>query len=187
MRLQTQTPLGSMANAARDNFERAQFVGYDPRMVRFFQFTLSGFFAGIAGGLVRHDLRDRHLRRGGRREIGQRPADDVYRRRRRLLGPILGAVLMVLLQSGSASFQLWLLYVGVLFILMVIFAPGGLIGLVFVHVPIWRSGRASRLAAPYARILVPGLLVLLGFVLLVELCRSPPSAPPRARRSSSPP
>ncbi len=35
----------------RDNFERAQFVGYDPRMVRFLQFALSGFFAGIGGGL----------------------------------------------------------------------------------------------------------------------------------------
>ena len=51
MRLQTQTPLGRMANATRDNFERAQFVGYDPRMVRFYQFTLSGFFAGIGGAL----------------------------------------------------------------------------------------------------------------------------------------
>jgi len=40
-----------MANACRDNFERAQFVGYDPRMVRFVQFSLSGFFAGIAGAL----------------------------------------------------------------------------------------------------------------------------------------
>src|SRR5262249_34178002 len=51
MKLQTQTPLGGIANATRDNFERAQFVGYDPRMVRLMQFTLSGFFAGIGGGL----------------------------------------------------------------------------------------------------------------------------------------
>src|SRR5262245_3797714 len=51
MRLQTQTPLGRMANACRDNFERAQFVGYDPRMVRFYQFALSGFFAGVGGAL----------------------------------------------------------------------------------------------------------------------------------------
>ena len=51
MRLLTETPLGRMANACRDNFERAQFVGYDPSRVRFFQFALSGFFAGIAGGL----------------------------------------------------------------------------------------------------------------------------------------
>src|ERR1700754_4010261 len=51
MRLLTETPLGRMANACRDNFERAQFVGYDPSRVRFFQFMLSGFFAGIGGGL----------------------------------------------------------------------------------------------------------------------------------------
>ena len=51
MLLLTRTPLGRMANACRDNFERAQFVGYDPRMVRFVQFSLSGFFAGIAGAL----------------------------------------------------------------------------------------------------------------------------------------
>ena len=51
MRLLTITPLGRMANACRDNFERAQFMGYDPRMVRFLQFSLAGFFAGIGGGL----------------------------------------------------------------------------------------------------------------------------------------
>ena len=56
MYFHTQTPLGRMANACRDNHERAQFVGYDPRMVRFVQFALSGFYAGIAGGLVRHHL-----------------------------------------------------------------------------------------------------------------------------------
>ena len=74
MRLQTQTPLGRMANAARDNFERAQFVGYDPRMVRFYQFALSGFFAGIGGALYALDLRDRHLRHGGGGQVGQRAA-----------------------------------------------------------------------------------------------------------------
>ncbi len=51
MRLLTITPLGRMANACRDNFERAQFMGYDPRIVRFLQFSLAGFFAGIGGGL----------------------------------------------------------------------------------------------------------------------------------------
>ncbi|HYM01423.1 MAG TPA: branched-chain amino acid ABC transporter permease, partial [Stellaceae bacterium] len=51
MLLLTQTPIGRMANACRDNADRAQFVGYDPRMVRFYQVALSGFFAGIAGAL----------------------------------------------------------------------------------------------------------------------------------------
>ena len=31
----TQTPLGRMANAVRDNPERAEFVGYDTQQVRF--------------------------------------------------------------------------------------------------------------------------------------------------------
>ena len=47
----TQTPLGRMANAVRDNPERAEFVGYDTHMVRFLTLVLSAFFAGVAGGL----------------------------------------------------------------------------------------------------------------------------------------
>ncbi len=120
----TQTPLGRMANATRDNFERAQFMGYDPRIVRFLQFALSGFFAGIGGGLyaityeiVTFDALAAPLSAnallmayiGGTSVFG---------------GPILGAVLITLLQSGvSLLSNSWLVYVGVLFISMVIFAP----------------------------------------------------------------
>jgi len=46
------TPFGRMCNAVRENAERAQFVGYNPTMVRFMAFSLAGLFAGIAGGLA---------------------------------------------------------------------------------------------------------------------------------------
>ena len=166
----TMTPLGRMANASRDNFERVQFVGYDPRMVRFFQFALSGFFAGIGGGLyaityeiVTFDALAAPLSAnallmayiGGSASFG---------------GPILGAVLITLLQSGvSLMSNSWLVYVGVLFISMVIFAPSGIMGLVMAHGPIVRAGQLGRLAVPYVRVLVPGMLMVLGFVGLVEL------------------
>jgi branched-chain amino acid transport system permease protein len=166
----TQTPLGRMANANRDNFERAQFMGYDPRIVRFLQFALSGFFAGIGGGLyaityeiVTFDALAAPLSAnallmayiGGTSVFG---------------GPILGAVLITLLQSGvSLLSNSWLVYVGVLFISMVIFAPGGIMGLVMAHGPIARAGQLGRLAVPYVRVIVPGLLMVLGFVGLVEL------------------
>jgi branched-chain amino acid transport system permease protein len=171
MLLLTKTPLGRMANACRDNFERAQFVGYDPAMVRFFQFSLSGFFAGLGGALYALTY-----------EIVTYDAVSGVLSANALLmtyiggvgvfaGPILGAVLIVLLQSWvSLLSNSWLVYVGVLFILMVTFAPGGLAGLIVVHRPIWRSGRFGRLVVPYVRILVPGLLVAVGFVLLIELC-----------------
>ena len=47
----TQTPLGRMLNAVRDNPERVEFIGYDTQRVRYFAFMIAGFFAGIAGGL----------------------------------------------------------------------------------------------------------------------------------------
>ena len=78
-------------------------------------------------------------------------------------GPILGTIVVVLLQSGvSLLSNAWLLYVGVLFIVMVMYAPGGLIGLIFMHVPIWRAGRLRELALPYARAFPPALLVVAG-------------------------
>ena len=41
------TPLGRIANAVRDNPERAEFIGYDTQRVRYLMLILSGFFAGI--------------------------------------------------------------------------------------------------------------------------------------------
>jgi branched-chain amino acid transport system permease protein len=166
----TRTPLGRMANASRDNFERVQFMGYDPRTVRFLQFALSGFFAGIGGGLyaityeiVTFDALAAPLSAnallmayiGGTGAFG---------------GPILGAVLITLLQSGvSLMSNSWLIYVGVLFISMVIFAPNGIMGLLEGHGPIVRAGQFGRLVVPYIRVVAPGLVMLLGFVGFVEL------------------
>jgi branched-chain amino acid transport system permease protein len=166
----TKTPLGAMANAARDNFERAQFMGYDPRRIRFLQFALSGMFAGIGGGLyaityeiVTFDAVAAPLSANAVLMTYIGGATIFY-------GPILGASLITLLQSGlSLLSNAWLIYVGVLFISMVTFAPAGLAGMIQAHAPVSRAGRMGRLAVPYARLSIPALATLLGFVGLVEL------------------
>jgi branched-chain amino acid transport system permease protein len=56
MYLLTRTPLGRLANAVRDNPERAPFIGYDTRTVRTFQFTLAAFFAGCRRWPLCHQL-----------------------------------------------------------------------------------------------------------------------------------
>jgi branched-chain amino acid transport system permease protein len=138
--------------------------------VRFIQFALSGFFAGIGGGLyaityeiVTFDALAAPLSAnallvayiGGTTVFG---------------GPILGAILITLLQSGvSLLSNSWLVYVGVMFISMVIFAPTGLAGIIHAHGPIRQAGRLGRLTVPYLRLVIPSLAVLLGFVGLVEL------------------
>jgi branched-chain amino acid transport system permease protein len=170
MRFLAETPLGRMANACRDNYERAQFIGYDPRMVRFLQFALSGFFAGIAGGLYAITY-----------EIVTFDAVNTPLSANALLmayiggtttfsGPVVGAVLITALQSGvSLMSNSWVIYVGVLFIAMVICAPTGLTGIARAHEPIVRVGRLRQMLVPYLRLLVPGLLVVVGFVALVEM------------------
>jgi branched-chain amino acid transport system permease protein len=169
MLLLTQVPLGRMANACRDNAERAQFVGYDPRMVRFYQCMLSGCFAGIAGALYAIDY-----------EIVTYDAVGSVLSANALLmtfiggigvfwGPVVGAVLITLMQSCmSLISNAWLIYVAVLFIAMVLYAPGGIAGLVMAHAPIWRAGRLGALVKPYLRIVPPALVAIAGFVGLVE-------------------
>ncbi len=117
MYFHTNTPLGRMANACRDNHERAQFVGYDPRIVRFLQFSLAGFYAGIAGGLfaityeiVTFDAVAAPLAANAllMAYIGGATT---------FVGPVLGAILITLLQSVvSLMSNSWLVDVGVLFI-----------------------------------------------------------------------
>jgi branched-chain amino acid transport system permease protein len=170
MRLQTQTPLGRMANACRDNFERAQFVGYDPRMVRFYQFALSGFFAGIGGALYVLVYEIVTFDTVAAAKSATALLATYIGGAGSFFGPVLGTIVVVLLQSGvSLLSNAWLLYVGVLFIIMVMYAPGGLMGIVTQHAPIARIGRLGDLVVPYIRILAPGVLMVLGFVLLVEL------------------
>ena len=170
MRLQTQTPLGRIANASRDNFERTQFVGYDPRIIRLLQFTLSGFFAGLAGGLYVLIYEIVTFDTLGAVKSANALLAAYIGGAGTFFGPVLGTIVVVLLQSGvSLISNAWLLYVGVLFIVMVMYAPGGLVGLIARHRPIRATGRLGELTVPYVRVLVPGLLVLLGFVLLVEL------------------
>jgi branched-chain amino acid transport system permease protein len=173
MLLLTQVPLGRMANACRDNSERAQFVGYDPRMVRFYQCAISGFFAGIAGALYAINY-----------EIVTYDAVSAVLSANVLLmtfiggigvfwGPILGAVLITLLQSWMSLLSgAWVIYVAVLFVVMVIYAPGGIAGLIMAHLPIWRSGRLATLAVPYLRIVMPSVTGIIGFAGLVELTYS---------------
>lgn len=166
----TKTPLGAMANATRDNFERAQFMGYDPRRVRFLQFSLSGLFAGIGGGLyaityeiVTFDAVAAPLSANAVLMTYIGGSTIFY-------GPVLGATLITLLQSGlSLLSNAWLIYVGVLFIGMVTFAPTGLAGMIEAHGPVARAGRMGRLTVPYLRLLIPGLATLFGAVALVEL------------------
>jgi branched-chain amino acid transport system permease protein len=167
----TRTPLGRMCNAVRDNPERAEFVGYSTQMVRFIAFCTAGFFAGVAGGLaaIHYEIVTASV-------VGAAPSGFVLLMAYIggigfFIGPIIGAVLMTALQISLSDYTgAWLLYVGLMFVLVVMFAPGGLAGLILMHGPIVSAGLVRRLLPAYAMAAVPALALFFGGVLLVETC-----------------
>ncbi|NRB33735.1 MAG: branched-chain amino acid ABC transporter permease [Rhodobacteraceae bacterium] len=170
MYLWSRTPMGRMANAVRDNPERAEFLGYSARWVRFYSFVASGFFAGIAGGLfaINYEIlteENLNLTQSGAILLVTFLGGAGF-----FFGPIIGAIVFTLLQTVlSLETELWQLYVGALFVATVMFFPGGLAGLLMLHAPAAKMGRLSHLAGPYAKVLFPGIIGTLALCCLIEL------------------
>lgn len=166
----TQTPLGRMANAVRDNPERAEFVGYNTQRVRFLQLVLSSFFAGVAGALscINFEIVSAEnvsaARSGGvllATFIGGVPF---------FFGPIIGAIVFIFFVVALSGFtKAWLLYLGLFFVLMVLYAPGGIASLILMQIPVMRAGRWRELLAPYALVTGAALLALAGLIGIVEM------------------
>ncbi|MEO5795244.1 MAG: branched-chain amino acid ABC transporter permease [Rhodoferax sp.] len=126
----TLTPLGRMLNAVRDNPERVEFVGYDTRRIRFLAVVIAGFFAGMGGGLAALNFETVTADVLGSQRSGAYLLFTFLGGSGHFFGPVVGAVLMVLanvLLSGIT--KAWLLYVGLVFIAMVVWVPGGVVSL----------------------------------------------------------
>ena len=166
----TCTPLGRMLNATRDNPERVEFVGFDSQMVRYIAFIFAGFFAGISGGLSALNF-----------EMVTAEVVSLHRSGAYLLftfvggatvffGPVLGAVLMVLaLVLLSELTSAWLLYLGLIFVCMVMFAPGGVAGILLHNVRVWQEGFMGYLIKSYMRLVLGSLPGFVGITVVVEM------------------
>ncbi|MBF0280390.1 MAG: branched-chain amino acid ABC transporter permease [SAR324 cluster bacterium] len=170
MYLQTQTPLGRMANAVRDNPERAPFVGYNIHLVRFFQFSLSGFFAGIAGGLLAINYEIVNSEMIGAAASGHVLLMTYIGGVGHFFGPILGAILYTFLHLTLVNITMaGQIYLGVLFIVIILWAPNGMAGIIMVHRPLWQAGLIRGLLPHYLVALAAGLVVFFGAMILVEI------------------
>ncbi len=167
------TPFGRMCNAVRENAERAQFVGYNPTVVRFIAFSLAGLFAGIAGGLAAINFELVNSAAVGAEQSGLVLLAAYIGGVGNFIGPVIGAVLVTWLEVMLSDLtDVWQLYFGLLFIGVVMFAPNGIAGLVMRHEPLWQArayGSMLRLAFAYLIALGPALLLLAGLILAIEM------------------
>lgn len=166
----TRTPFGRMCNAVRENPERAEFVGYSTQMVRFIAFCLSAFFAGVAGGLAAINFELMNAQSAGPAQSGTVLLMAYIGGVGYFLGPVIGAVLITFLQVMLADVTgAWMLYFGLLFILIVMFSPGGIAGWFMLHEPVFRAGLIGKLLPAYAIVAVPLAITLVGLILIIEL------------------
>ena len=166
----TRTPFGRMCNAVRENPERVEFIGYSPTMVRFIAFCLSGLFAGVAGGLAAINFEIVNASYVGVQQSGVVLLAAYIGGIGHFVGPVLGAILVTYLQIMLSDVtEIWQLYFGLMFIAVVMFAPGGLAGLLMMHAPLLRARVLHRLAGPYLLLLAAALIAAAGVILVIEL------------------
>jgi branched-chain amino acid transport system permease protein len=166
----TRTPLGRIVNAVRDNPERVEFIGYNTQKVRYLVFMIAGFFAGIAGGLgaIQFEIVTAEvvgpLRSGGYLLFTFLGGATFF------FGPIIGGILMVLaFVLFSEITKAWLLYLGLIFLFMVMYAPGGIASLVMMNLRVAAFGRLRELWVSYLALGVTALVVLAGAGAMIEM------------------
>ena len=122
---------GRVLTAVRDAENRLMFCGYDPRGFKLFVWTLSAVLCGLAGAL--------YVPQVGIINPGEMsPTNSIEAAiwvalggRGTLIGPLLGAAVV----NGAKSYftvafpEFWLFFLGLMFILVTLFLPRGVIGL----------------------------------------------------------
>jgi len=166
----TRTPLGKLSEATRDNRERVQFVGYNPERVRYLVFIFAGAFAGMAGGMsaVQDEIFTPE-------KLSLIPSGFVLIMAyvggiRYFSGPIMGAILLTYMASYLSDYSAgWLLYLGLMFIAVVMFAPNGIAGIVFGFWNAIRSPDPARQVGRFGSQVLGVLLMLAGVIVIVEV------------------
>jgi branched-chain amino acid transport system permease protein len=133
------SPFGLMLRSLRESPERAAFVGLKIENYRLIAFVLSAFFSGVAGvlfALMETSIAPNILFWSMSGEVvlmGLLGGMTLF------LGPALGAIIMVMLNSFLTSYtEYWGLFLGGTLILIVLFFPKGVGGLMVEQFQKWR-------------------------------------------------
>ncbi|MFA7503417.1 MAG: branched-chain amino acid ABC transporter permease [Burkholderiaceae bacterium] len=166
----SQTPLGRISNAVRDNPERAEFIGYNTQRVRFFVLVVSAFFAGISGGLAAINFEIINAEQVSAIPSGAVLLATFIGGAMFFFGPVIGSVLFVLFAVALSEYTpAWQFYLGIFFVLMVMYAPGGVASILLLNLRVAKEGLFKALRMPYLRLVAGSVVLLAGVVMLVEM------------------
>lgn len=167
--LYTMTPFGRLALGLRENSHRLRFLGYDVHRLSVLVFSISAMFCGIAGGLqvLNNEAANYSLFEG---TLSAAVVLNTYIGGVKVfLGPALGASIMTFFGYAISDLtQSWLLYQGILFVLVMLFMPAGLAGMFEALGQARQRHGLAQLLPALGLAVVAGLMLTAGGAFLVE-------------------
>ncbi|MFD2922294.1 branched-chain amino acid ABC transporter permease [Halobacillus naozhouensis] len=130
LRIVVGSPFGKVLVGIRENEKRLKSMGYNTYLYKYAAFVISGALGGVSGSLYTYFN-------------GFIAPSDVYWTMSgtvlimvliggsgTMIGPVLGAAMIVILETVIATYtDMWMLILGSIFILFVIFFPSGIYGI----------------------------------------------------------
>jgi branched-chain amino acid transport system permease protein len=164
----TLTPFGNIAAAVGNNERRLAFLGFNTRLLKTQIVTVSFAVAGLAGGLLSFTTENASYELFSGYTSAEPIIQSFLGGVGTFLGPALGAAVLSLFGLVLSDVtRIWLLYQGILFILVIILLPIGIGGAIAALC----SGRTpwARMGPWLAMVAAGTLLSSIGVVLLSEL------------------
>jgi branched-chain amino acid transport system permease protein len=153
MVLFVRSPFGASLRGTRDQARRMNALGYNVWLIRFLAFLFSGFWSGVAGLLFIYYNQFISPQVAALTASAEVLLMVISGGTATLLGPIVGAVLVVIMKNVvSAYIVRWNLVLGVIFVVIITFMPEGLVP---GSVRLWRMGWNALRTRPS----VPGLRI----------------------------
>lgn len=128
MFLYTRTSFGRLTVALRENERRVAFLGFDVHMTKLMVFSVSSMFAGVAGGLLAITNESANYMLFNLSYSADVVLYSYIGGVKPFLGPALGASVMTLFGNVTSDMtRIWLLYQGLIFVLVMMYAPTGMV------------------------------------------------------------
>ena len=126
----SESPFGYTMRSIRENADRTRFIGINVKKYMLINFVVAGMFAGLAGGLlgpfnrsIAPDLCNWH-------QSGVPVFMTVIGGPLGFFGPMIGSVIYTFLFAFVTGFtEYWPLTIGLVIVFVVLFIPGGVLGL----------------------------------------------------------
>ena len=165
----TRTPMGRLALAIRDNEHRVRFLGFNTHGAKTLIFAISTMFTGVAGALLAIANEATNYTVFSAQASANVVLQTFIGGAGTFFGPALGAAAMTFFARVTSDLtRSWLLYQGLIFVIVMLFVPDGIGGLISVHARRLRATAVKHLTVPYLLWLVVGVLLAVGLVFVVE-------------------